>query len=456
MKTNQKANQLKACAVAIAAIFIVGYAQAGAFQILEHDAAGTGTAHANTAEAGSIASMFANPAAMSFQSGTQFSGVLTPIAFGARFKSDSATSAVGTPTSGGNGGDAGGTSVVPALFFTTDITSNLRFGIGITTPYALRTEYDDGWVGRYFALRTNLETIDINPSLSFKVNDAIAIGVGVSAQRANAEITKAIDFGSRCIPGLTPLLGAAGAAGACAQGFVTPQTRDGTVKLKASDWQTGFNVGAMFTLSPDTRVGVSYRSAITHKLSGQASFTNPDLPGALAALTKTPATTDGSANAELKLPDVFSIGLHHKLDAQWALMADVSQTRWNRFKEIRVKFDNGAADSVEPQNYRNTTRVAVGTTFQARADTVLRGGIAFDPTPVRDEYRVRVPDGDRVWLSLGASIKPSKSMSVDVGVSRLLVREPNAAVNAPGVGTLQGRYEKISATAVAFQLNQSF
>jgi long-chain fatty acid transport protein len=137
-------------------------------------------------------------------------------------------------------------------------------------------------------------------------------------------------------------------------------------------------------------------------------------------------------------------------------MADVSQTRWSRFEEIRVKFDNGTADNVEPQNYRNTTRVAFGTTYQAGTEAVLRGGIAFDPTPVRDEYRVRVPDGERVWLSLGASFKPSKSMTVDVGLSRLIVREPAAAISAPGVGTLQGRYEKTSATVAAFQLNQSF
>ena len=451
-----KANQLKTCAVAIAATFVVSQVEAGAFQILEHDAAGTGSAHANTAEAGSIASMFANPAAMSFQSGTQFSGVMTPISFSARYNNESATSAVGTPTTGNNGGDAGGKSIAPALFFATNLGANLRFGIGITTPYALRTEYDDGWVGRYFALRTRLETVDINPSLSLKLNDVVALCIGVSAQRAEAEISRAIDFGSRCIPGLTPVLGATGAAGACAQGLVTPQTRDGTVNLKANDWQTGFNVGAMFTLSPETRIGVSYRSAITHKLSGQATFTNPVLPGALVALTQTPATTNGNASAELKLPDVLSNGLHQKLGANWALLADVSQTRWSVFKELRVKFDNGAADSVEIQNYRNTTRVAVGTTFTARADTVLRGGIAFDPTPVRSEYRVRVPDGDRIWVSLGVSIAPSKTMSVDVGVSRLIVREPVASVSAPGVGTLQGRYDNASATVVAFQLNQSF
>jgi long-chain fatty acid transport protein len=456
MKAFQNQFKVAAMAIAIAATLVTSDAHAGAFQLLEHDASGTGSANSNTAEAGNVASMFANPAAMSFQSGTQFSGVMTPIVFGARFKNDGSKSAVGTPTTGSNGGDAGGASVVPALFFATEITPSLRVGIGVTSPYSLRTEYEDGWVGRYFALRTKLETFDINPSLSFKVNETLSLGAGFSAQRADAEISRAIDFGSRCIPGLTPLVGAANAAGACAQGFVTPQTRDGTVNLKANDWGTGFNAGVMFSLAPQTRIGISYRSAITHKLSGQATFVNPDLPGALAALTKTPATTSGSAKAELKLPDVLSIGFYHRLDPKWALMADVSQTRWSRFEEIRVKFDNGAADSVEPQNYRNTTRVAFGTTYQVGTEAVLRGGIAFDPTPVRDEYRVRVPDGDRVWLSLGASFKPSKSMTVDVGLSRLIVREPAAAINAPGVGTLQGRYEKTSATAVAFQLNHTF
>ena len=134
-----KANRLKTCAVGIAATFAVSQVQAGAFQILEHDAAGTGSAHANTAEAGSIASMFANPAAMSFQSGTQFSGVMTPISFSARYNNESATSAVGTPTTGNNGGDAGGKSIAPALFFATNLGANLRFGISLTTRCALNT-----------------------------------------------------------------------------------------------------------------------------------------------------------------------------------------------------------------------------------------------------------------------------------------------------------------------------
>jgi long-chain fatty acid transport protein len=342
------------------------------------------------------------------------------------------------------------------MFFAIDITSNIRFGVGITAPYALTTEYEDGWVGRYFALRSKLETIDINPSLSFKVNDSVALGFGVSAQRANAELTRAIDFGSSCVPGLTPLVGAAQAAAACAQGFVTPQTRDGKVTLRANGWKAGFNAGALFSLAPETRIGISYRSAISSTLKGQANFETPDLPGALAALTRTPATTNGNANAVLSLPDVLSIGAYHRLDDRWALMADVSHTRWSKFKEVRVKFDNGAPDSEEIQNYSNTTRVGVGASYKMGSEVTLRGGVAFDPTPVQDKYRVRVPDGDRTWLSVGASIKPSKTMTIDIGVAHLFVREPSTSVSVAGVGTLQGRFEKTSATVAAFQLNQSF
>jgi hypothetical protein len=38
----------------------------------------------------------------------------------------------------------------------------------------------------------------------------------------------------------------------------------------------------------------------------------------------------------------------------------------------------------------------------------------------------------------------------------LFVREPSTNVSVAGVGTLQGRFEKTSATVAAFQLNQSF
>ncbi len=51
--------------------------------------------------------------------------------------------------------------------------------------------------------------------------------------------------------------------------------------MSGSDSAWGYNFGALFNVTPDTRVGVSYRSKITYTLKGTVSFTN--VPAALAA-----------------------------------------------------------------------------------------------------------------------------------------------------------------------------
>jgi long-chain fatty acid transport protein len=434
-------------------------AHAGSFQLQESDAAGVATAHANRAEAGSIAAMTGNAAALAFvpkaETGKYFSFSMSPIVFRAKFANEGSTSAVGTPMTGGNG--SGGTSTaVPAAFAAIDLTDRLRLGVGVTVPYALTTDWENGWVGRYFALRSRLQTIDINPTLAFRINDNVALGLGVSAQRADVELSRAIDFGSICFAALGAQLGAAQGQAACTQGLVIPQTRDGKVTIKGDDWSYGVNAGAMFKFD-NTRVGLAYRSAITHNISGDARYEKPTLPGALNAITLTPATTDGAAKADLRLPAVASISFHHQFDPKWAVMGDVSHSTWSRFKEIRVRFANGAADSVSVQNYKNTTRVAVGASYQATSSAMLRAGIAFDPSPVQDDRRAPlVPDNDRIWVSLGASFKPEKDMNVNIGFARLIVDSPGSSLRESSAGTLRGTYNEVSATIFSVQLNKTF
>jgi long-chain fatty acid transport protein len=447
-----------ACVAAIVATTGIS-AHAGSFQLQENDAAGVATAHANRAEAASIAAMTGNAAALAFApkaaSGKYFSFSMSPIVFRAKFSNEGSTSAVGTPMTGGNG--SGGTSTaVPAAYGAIDLTDRLRLGVGVTVPYALTTDWDEGWVGRYFALRSRLQTIDINPNLAFKVNDNISLGIGVSAQRADVELSRAIDFGSICFAALGAQLGAAQGQATCTQGLVTPQTRDGKATIKGDDWSYGFNVGAMFKFD-NTRVGLAYRSAITHNISGDARYEKPTLPGALNAVTLTPATTDGAATADLRLPAVTSISFHHQFDPKWAVMGDVSHSTWSRFKEIRIRFANGAADSVNEQNYKNTTRVAIGTSYQATSSAMLRAGIAFDPSPVQADRRAPlVPDNDRIWVSLGASFKPDKDMAVDVGFARLIVDQPQSSLRDSSAGTLRGTYNEVGATIFSVQLNKTF
>ncbi|MEI2636468.1 MAG: outer membrane protein transport protein [Methylotenera sp.] len=41
----------------------------------------------------------------------------------------------------------------------------------MNAPFGLKTEYDKEWLGRFQADMSEVKTININPSIAFKVND---------------------------------------------------------------------------------------------------------------------------------------------------------------------------------------------------------------------------------------------------------------------------------------------
>jgi long-chain fatty acid transport protein len=439
-----------------------GTAAASGFALIEQSASGLGNAYAGGAASAEDAStIFFNPAGMSLIKGRQL--VLAGHAIGpsARLSnqgSTTATSPLGAPVAltGGNGGNAGDWALVPNFYYSADINPQTKFGLGINAPFGLKTEYDAGWVGRYQALKSDLKTININPSIAYRVNDSVSVGVGVSYQYANAELTKAIDFGTVC--SFTAL------AAACAGAGITPQSAagDGVAKIEGNDWSWGYNLGALFQVAADTRIGVAYRSEIRHELSGNAAYTKPAaLPAPLAGAA---SVTDTGVKASVTLPDSLSLSIMNQMSPKLALMGDVSWTRWSRFQELRIRFGNGAADSVTPENWRDTYRISAGATYQYSDAWKSRIGIAFDQTPVTDQFRTpRIPDNDRTWISVGASYKVSPNGLIDFGYAHLFVKDApinkaetlSSSLPSTLTETLRGNY-KNSVDILSVQYTHSF
>ena len=101
--------------------------------------------------------------------------------------------AAGRPL-GGEGGDAGGLAMVPNLYFATDVMRDLKAGVGISVPFGLKTEYASDWMGRFQAIKSDISTFNVNPSLSYKVSDTISVGGGINYQQLDAELTKAVNY----------------------------------------------------------------------------------------------------------------------------------------------------------------------------------------------------------------------------------------------------------------------
>lgn len=427
-----------------------GNAAAVGFALEQQSVSNLGYAFAGgAANAEDASTIYWNPAGMTRLPGRQVVLGLNAIYGSARFTDQGTMSPAGPvfPISGRTGGNPVGLNWVPNFYFATDLAPNIKAGIGINAPFGLKTQYPSDWMGRYQAIDSVVESININPAIAWKVRDNVSIGGGLNFQYFKATLSNAIDFGAACF-------GSPFGPAACAGAGIFPQTRDGIAKVSGDSWGVGWNVGALFEINPDVRLGIAYRSSIKHEIKANATFSNPVLPGAFSALTA--GASDTGARSTVKTPDSLSVSLFNQVSPKWALLADATWTGWSKFNELRVRFDNGSPDAVTPENWRNTVRLSLGASYKLDQQWTLRGGIAYENSAIPDAFRTaRIPDNAHTLLGLGANYRVSKVGSLDFGYVHAFVKDAGVNITGPGAGALVGNY-KVSADVLSIQYNHSF
>ena len=419
--------RLSTMAVALAMAGMTSTAAlAGGFGIGTQSGSGTGNAFAGGAAVADDASVaWSNPAGMTLlPMGKQVTAAGHFVVPSFQFNNNGST--VPGVLGSGNGGDGGGFAVIPNGFFTMSINPNLRFGLALNVPFGLGTKYDQGWLGQTVALESDIKTININPSLAYKVSDKLSVGAGISVQRIEAKLTR-----------------------------YAGNTFVGNAVLEADDVGFGFNFGAMIQATPSTRIGISYRSAIEYDLEGAATFTG----------TLGPASNVG-ARASIKVPDSASLSVLSAMGSQWEVMADLTYTGWSSIKRLDV-FRTAAAGGLVPGaagsqigtadifNWKDTLRVGVGANYKMNPQTKLRFGLAFDPTPTNDVDRTaRLPDQDRTWIAFGVQYKPSKEGVIEIGYAHEFIKDATVN-NAAAAGRLIGSYNS-KADILSVQYSHKF
>jgi long-chain fatty acid transport protein len=405
--------------------------QAAGFGLAELSGSGLGNAFAGAAAvAEDASSIYSNPASMTYVQGMQAVGALHLIKPNAEFNNDGSVPARAA-LPGGEGGNAGDLAFVPNMYFKMDINDSIKFGIGINAPFGLKTEYDKDWLGRFQGIKSDLKTININPALAFKVNDQLSLGFGVSAMYAEAELTSAVNIG----------------------------VAERSSKVEGKDWGFGFNLGAIYQVTQDTRIGASYRSKVNQKLEGEAKSN-------FTALNANPLRTlNTDVTAKVSLPETVSVSAFNRLNDKWDLMGDVTWTRWSQFDELRIVRDNGTNSTltVTPENWSNTMRYSVGANYHYNDAIILRTGIAYDEEAISEKFRtVRIPGNDRKWLAFGAAWQATPSTKLDVGYAHLFVSDTKidddqrvSVPPGPSKGRVRGEYEE-SVDVLSMQITHNF
>src|SRR5690606_34875336 len=224
--------------------------------------------------------------------------------------------------------DGGETAAVPNLAYSAEVADKWYAGFTINAPFGLATEYDDNWVGRYQTLRSEIQSININPFVAYELDDQFSVGFGLSVNQTDVSLSRAVDFAAIC----------AGAVGSttCPNGALPGgRSFDGEVEVEGDDVGWGYNFGLLWSPSDATRVSFAYRSEIEFDLSGDGDFDQPVGLGGFSALGPVlgaglAATfSDSDAEAELTLPDTLSLSLRQQLGTRTALLADITHTGWS-------------------------------------------------------------------------------------------------------------------------------
>ena len=456
---------LSGTAVALA-LLASGAASAANYQLTEMSATSLGRAHSGGAAAAEDAStVWYNPAGLSELNGSEIVGGYALIRFGADFTKTSATDAIGQNLSGGEGGSVGKKGGPFFVYYARPINDKWSFGFGVNAPFGLATKYDDDSIFRYQAIYSSVSVINWNPTLSWKVAPNFSLGFGLDYQQMTVKLTNDVDFGAICFGTLNPVN--------CTALGLTPQNHDGFFSAQASGTGTGWNVGALWDIDSTKRLGLSYRSKVSHNLSGNVSFTN--VPVAFATQAQ---FQPQNISSSFETPQIISLSYFQQLNDQWSLTADWSNVGWSSFDKLTINFSKpGTQPVVVDEGLSSSNRFSVGADYKYNQAWTFRGGLALDKTPVPDPRGVcnttatvpgctndknasrtaRLPDDTRRWIALGASWHVNDHSQWDLGYAHLFLGSsvPFNQLNANGGDHIVGSF-KADADIIALDYRYHF
>lgn len=382
-------------------------AHSAGFYIQEQSVSGLGRAFAGSAAHPEDSStLYYNPAGMTNLDKAQGQAGAHLLRPRLEFRDDGTaanTTLSGGTVAPGNSGDGDNPydiNAVPNLFYSQPLgDSDLWLGFGVTAPFGLASEYEEGWFGRYDSTSSVLKVIDFAPSVAFRGSEKWSFGFGVNIQYAETELERAIP---------DPL----------SPGGPTPQT-DGVLVLEGDSVAVGYNAGLLWQPQARTSIGLHYRSEVNHRIEGSLNG-------------RTPVGIGGGVNfrvgaeADLDLPQIATLAATHRLDEldpRLTLLGHVIWFGWDSFRRIHVELDNGG-DLIDPQDYEDSFAFALGSEYLLNDHWILRAGFQYDQTPTTGANRTtRTPDGNRTWLSGGATYQLNDQLSLDVAGTYILVDE---------------------------------
>ena len=380
---------LALCLLASGAVLGSGYS------IYEQGARAMANAGAFTARADDPSALFFNPAGIVQLDGIRFNfGTNAIFLTGSQFESTSGS------TSGQSFDQIDNVAWPSSLYYTQKLNDRWAWGLGFTSPFGLKTQWDRDFPGRFISREANLAVVNFNPNLAYRLGRNWSVAAGVDVARADIrELSKNIDL---------TLLGCVGC-----QGFT---------RLTGNAKDVGWNVAARWANERGWSWGGSFRSRMKPRIDGEVTFENIPAPFL-------PFFPDGGARASLPLPATLATGVGYT-KGKWEGEFDVVWTDWSEFDHLKIDIENNTpavVDIDQIEEWKDTYSFRLGYAYHVNGMHQYRFGAYYDRNPIPDDHvRPRLPDADRTSVQVGYGYGGKSGFTMDVAYQAVFFKDRTA------------------------------
>jgi long-chain fatty acid transport protein len=391
-------------------------AEGGGIMLYELGTREVGLASAGwAARADDPVTVFTNPAGLSRLEGQHlmFSGQLFYGDFG--FQPDP-----NTTVSGNDGGNPVGAVPGGSLFYSRRFSDRWSGGIGVFSYFGLSSDYQSGWVGRYYVMESTLIGATLMPSVSYRASDRLSFGLGVNLMYGIFDKSIAINN----------LL----------------QAPDGLMQVDTDAFGVGVDLGALWEITDRSRVGLTYLSPVKLNFKDVPEYTG------LRPVVEDALRRNGLLTEELDLgmtvPQILMLSGYHVFSDHWSLMGNVGWQNWQEFGLVSVALGDTSGSTTSDRDYENTWHAALGTEVGVSETLTLIGGLAYDSSCVSDANRTLDAPMSEVWrFGIGGMLVASDRVTLNVNYELAYMGEiPVDEDRGPLSGRVAGNFDNAADT----------
>ena len=284
--------------------------------------------------------------------------------------------------------------LLPYFHYVSPKVGNFRFGLSLVEPGGLSKKWD-GVVQKMYAEEFTLKIVELNPTVSYAVTPKFSIGGGLRLIYSD--------------------------------GKVKLFRKDAYAENMEGDTiEFGYNLALSYKPKPETTLSLTYRSNVDLNLEGSST-------GFIAVGSNPLPYYDTTGGVSVPLPATLALAAAHTFGKTRVELV-YERTYWSEYEKLDFHFTNPVVDAVFgtpiDKDWSDTNTFRIGITHKLDEKWTLMAGYAYDETPIPEKtVSFELPDSDANIFSIGAIMQINKDF--EAGFSLLYDHKDERTIHTP-------------------------